>query len=267
MIETENYWYDGQLRKYLAQFISIFYGLQVQTGVQACGTPTMVTVPTLIGSKDRVAQAILAGNTQNRTFSLPIMSANIIGMTIDHERRKAPDQTFGHRVMPAGGVFPDDLTSIIRVAPVAYSLQIELSIYASNTMQMHQILEQILTLFNPELQIPVSNGPLDWARLTNVFLTDITDEGNYPSGTDRRNVNWTLQFNMPIWLGLPVGVKDNIIRQIHIRLGTVTAEGFANADGGIVPLEEVIAEWDITTRKPEGPENRIAKPLPGFDTP
>lgn len=268
MIENKNFWYDGQLRKYLLQFMSIFYGLQVQTGVQACGTPTMVPVPCTAGNKDRVVAAISAGNTQNRVFGLPIMATSIVGLTIADARRKAPDMEDTRTYLPVGGVFPDDLRQVERVMPVPYDMQVELSIYASNTQQMHQILEQVLCLFNPELQIQVSRGTFDWTRLTHVRLTDIANEENYPAGPDRRVIVWTLQFEIPIFIGVPVGLRDEIVRKVRIRMGTVSGDGsnsgFSDEQGNWVPYDEIVADWTITDRKPVGPVVEPAKPFPGY---
>lgn len=266
MIEEKNYWYDGQLRQYMLQFMSIFYGLQVQTGVQACGTPTMVSVPTVYGSKDRVVAAAMSGNTQNRSFALPIMATNILGMTIDDARRRATDVEITSRFMPATGVFPDDLRSVTVVSPVAYALNVELAIYASNTQQLHQILEQILVLFNPDFQLQVSNGPMDLGRITSVILTDIASEENYPVGGERRIVSWTLQFTIPIYLSVPVAIKNDIVRRVRIRLGTVNTDGtggFADDEGNWVPMNEIISDMTFDQRPPEGPEVRPQKPIPG----
>ena len=82
-------------------------------------------------------------------------------------------------------------------------------------MQLHQILEQILVLFNPEMQLSVSNSPLDWTRLTSVKLVDISNEENYPMGTDRRIVSWTLCLKLNL-ASIPASVRDEVIRQIRI---------------------------------------------------
>lgn len=253
---VNNFWYDGQLRKYLVQFMAIFHGLHVKNGIGACGTETFTPVPVTAGFKDRVVAAIAAGNTQNRAFSLPIMSAHIQSISIADHRRKAPDLEDVRVVMPAGGVFPDDLRTVHRIMPVAYNATFELGIYASNTMQLHQILEQILVLFNPEMQLSVSNGPLDWTRLTSVKLTDISNEENYPIGADRRIVSWTLTFEVELWLGIPMAVRDEVIRQINIRLSELPSNpddyGYTDENGLYYPFAKPFAEIKITERAPKG---------------
>jgi hypothetical protein len=183
------------------------------------------------------------------------MSAYLTGITPADARRRAPGMVDQRVTMKTGGVFPEDLTTIKRVMPVPYDITVELSIYASNTMQMHQILEQLLVLFNPDLQIQKSDGPFDWSKLTNVTLTDIGNDENYPAGTERRMIVWTLGFTMPIWLGIPMGVKDDLVRKIIIQLGDLSSMNINEVDesGNLTPFGTPYARVEITDRDPEGP--------------
>lgn len=214
----------------------------------------MISVPVVIGHKDRVVAALMAGNTTNRTFSLPIMAAQLTNISIAPERRKVQAYVDQRVTLPVGGVFPTDLTVVKRAMPIPYNTTIELSIYASNTNQRDQILEQLLVLFNPDLQIQKSDGAFDWTRITKVELTDISNEENYPSGTDRRIIVWTLTFDMPIFLSLPMGVKDDLVRKIIIQLGDLGSMeiGEVDQDGHLV-FGETLAQIEITTRDPAGP--------------
>lgn len=212
-------------------------------------------MPTVIGNRDRVVAGIMTGNTQNRVFSLPAMSAYMTGLTPNDERRRAPGLIDQRVTMKTGGVFPDDLTVVKRVMPVPYDMTLELSIWASNTQQLHQILEQILVLFNPDLQIQRSDGPFDWARITNITLTDISNEENYPSGADRRMIVWSLSFLMPIYLGIPMGVKDDLVRKVIIQIGDLNSMNTMEVDdeGNLRPFGDPYATIEITDRNPEGP--------------
>lgn len=263
-----NFWYDGQIRQYMLQFVSIFHGLQVQTGIGECEVPEFISVPIVIGNKDRVVAALQAGNTHNRMFSLPTMAAYMTSIARADERRKAPGFMHQMVTMKTGGVFPEDLTTVKRVMPVPYNMTMELSIYASNTQQMHQILEQILVLFNPDLQIQKSDGPFDWTKLTNVTLEDISNEENYPSGTEKRMIVWTLSFTVPIWIGIPMGIKDDLVRKVIIQIGELSKLniGEVDAEGQLLPFGEPLARIEFTSRDPEGPvpyqPDPIAPPPP-----
>jgi hypothetical protein len=246
--------YQAQLRQYLLQFVSIFYGLQVKTGKGECDEEQYITVPVVVANKDRVVAAIMAGNTQNKMFSLPAMAAYLQGLSLAPERRRNPGLMDQRVTMKTGGVFPEDLTVVKRAMPIPYNAQIELSIYASNTQQMHQILEQILVLFNPDLQIQKSDGEFDWTRITKVELTDIANEENYPSATDRRMIVWTLSFEVPIYLSIPMGVKDDLVRKVIIQIASLGSMvvNEVDADGHLTPFGDPLAKIvvDTTTNPP-----------------
>lgn len=248
------YHYEGQIRSYLYQFCSIFYGLRVRTGKGECDEQQFITVPIVIGHKDRVVAAVMSGNTQNRTFSLPTMAVHLQNIALAPERRRTPGLLHQQVTMPVGGIFPNDLTTIKRAMPVPYNVTVELTIYTSNTDQLHQILEQILVLFNPDVQIQKSDGPFDWTKLTKVELTDISNEENYPMGTERRVIQWTLTFEMPIYLSIPMGVKDDLVRKIIIQIGDMGSMEIneVDASGNITRFEEKLAElrFDTTTNPP-----------------
>jgi hypothetical protein len=248
-----HYFYNEQLRQYLLQFVSIFYGLQVKTGKGECDEEQFITVPVVIGNRDRVVAALMAGNTTNRVFSLPTMAAYLSAIQMAPERRRAPGIVDQRVTMKTGGIFPDDLTVVKRAMPVPYNATIELSIYASNTQQMHQMLEQILVLFNPDLQIQKSDGPFDWTRITKVELTDISNEENYPSSTDRRMVVWTLTFEMPIYLSIPMGVKDDLVRKVIIQIASLGEMRIneVDASGNLTPFGEPIATYTYDSTLPD----------------
>ena len=234
----------------MLQFITIFQGLQVQTGKGECGEEQFISVPCVVGTKDRVVAALFAGNTQNRVFSLPTMAMHLQSLEVAPERRKVQAYVDQRVTMKAGGVFPNDLTVVKRAMPVPYNATMELTIYASNTQQMHQILEQILVLFNPDLQIQKSDAPFDWTKLTKVELTDISNEENYPSATEKRIMVWTLTFNMPIFLSIPMGVKDDLVRKIIIQIGTGDFDSVVEVgeDGNIQPFGTPITKIEFDSR-------------------
>lgn len=234
-----NFFYEGQLRSYLVQFCNIFAGLKVQTGKGECDEPEFMSVPITIGSRDRVVAALQAGNTQNRPFSLPIMAASMTSLNLAPTRKGIG--TIDNRVyLPAGGVYPDDLKLLQRVMPIPYTMGLELALYASNTQQLHQMLEQLLMLFDPTLQIQTSDAAFDWTKLTTVLLTGVNNEENYPPGGDRRVLVWSLNFEVPIYISAPVDIRSEIVRKIIIQLGDL--EGFTvnefDEDGNLVPFEE-----------------------------
>jgi len=234
----DSYFYEGQLRSYLVQFCAVFAGLKVKTGKGECDEAEFITVPIVVGSRDRVAAAIQAGNVQNRPFSLPMLAANMTGLSLAPTRKGVG--VVDRRVfLPQGGAYPEDLRVLTRVMPIPYVMSLELAIYASNTQQLHQILEQLLCLFDPILQIQTSDAAFDWTKLTTIELTGINNEENYPPGGDRRVLTWSLNFEVPIYISAPVDVRDDLVRKIMVQLGDL--KGFTvnefDETGNLVPFE------------------------------
>jgi len=211
--------------------------MRVQTGKGECDDVEFITVPIVIGSRDRVVAAINAGNTQNKPFSLPAMAANMMGLSLS-PTRKGIGVVDKKTYLPAGGVYPQDLKVVTRVMPIQYIMQVDLTICASNTQQSHQILEQILMLFDPDLQIQTSDAAFDWTKLTRVELIGISNEENYPAGTERRIISWTLSFEIPIFIAGPVDVKEDMVKKIIISIGDL--KGFSvgefDENGDMIPF-------------------------------
>jgi len=105
--------------------------------------------------------------------------------------------------------------------PVPYSLEVQLDIWTSNTNQKLQLLEQILTLFNPSLEIQSTDNYLDWSSLSVVELIGNTwSSRNIPVNTDDPIDISSLRFTMPIWINPPakvkkLGVVQKIIASIY----------------------------------------------------
>lgn len=243
-----NYWFDGQLRDYVKQFCGVFAGLHVKYGKDANGEHTFTQVPITVGNRDRVVAAIQAKHTQNVPFALPIMSAYLQSIELAPERRKGVGTVDRRRYLEPGGLFPNDLQVIYRAMPIPYNVSMELSIYASNTDQLHQILEQILLIFDPFVQIQKNDKLFDWTRLTQVELVGINNEENYPVSQDKRIVQWSLNFSMPIYLSAPLDIKDTIINEIIVRLGNL--DGFSlyeyDDNGDLQPFQEIYDTFSIT---------------------
>lgn len=233
-----SYYYNEQFKRTITQFSSIFSGLQVMTGKQADGEIHSIDVPIRYGSIDRVVAAVSNGFTQNKMMTLPVMSSYLLAVDLAPERRKGVGLTERKTMMPAGGVFPTDLKVMERYMPIPYDLTFELAIYASNMDQMFQILEQILIVFDPTLQIQTNDSPYDWSRQTNVELQSIEQEQNYPIGTEKRMIVWTLNFRMETWISPPMNIKENLVKEITLRFGNLEKFSLDSYDstGALVPF-------------------------------
>lgn len=254
-----SYYYNQSLKKFIVGFANIFSGLQVRTGMDGCGNVSTIDVPIIYGSRDRVVSAIGASNTQNKQYTLPILSCFQTGLEMDPMRIKGLNLVDTRTALEQGGVYPDDVKVIRRVMPIPYNMQMELAIHVSNTDQLYQILEQILILFDYDMQLQFSDAPYDWTKITKLFLLGINNEENYPIGIDRRAIIWTLNFNLPIWLSPPMEVRDEVIKSIHIQLGDLSNFNLTEIgdDGELTPFTDV---WDTLIIEPDVPEDEVIPP-------
>jgi hypothetical protein len=239
-IQANEYYYDGQLTRYINQFMAIFQGLQVQIGKWQAQEIRLIPVPIHYGHMDTVVAALITDNTQNKPLKLPIMSAYVSGLTLNMSRAHGVGNQRRTSYVPVGGLVPDDIKVVHQRMPVFYDLSIDLNIFVSNTNQHLQILEQILPLFDPSLNLQTSDAIFDWTRLTQVELKDITLDTNFPIGTDRRIIQSKISFNIPLWIDIPAEVRRDFVEKIFLRIGTVSTS--ASIDNSY----DLIAELDAT---------------------
>lgn len=220
---TETYFYDSQIRNYIIQFMSVFSGLQVAVGKNDYTQQSkLIDVPVRYGSSDRVVAAIKSENTTNKPIRLPTMAAYLTGIEMNPDARKGVGTTQRYSHLQRGRAFPSGIEVIEMEMPIPYMAVFELAIMASNSDQHFQILEQILTLFNPIIQIETSDDIHDWKRITTVELSNIGLEENYPITTDSRVIQTVLTFMVPIWLAPPTVINKNFILQIKMRLDAIS---------------------------------------------
>jgi hypothetical protein len=235
--KRDGYYYDQQITNYVLQFMAIFSGLQVQIGKWRDESEQLISVPIHYGDQDRVVASILADNTQNKPIRLPIMSAYMQGFELGRDRMHGTGIERRNTYVPVGGLIPDDLKVIHQRQPTPYDMTMELTIWVSNSDQHFQILEQIMPLFDPQLNIQTSDAVFDMARLTSVELkSGPMMDNNYPSGQDRRVIKSTMTFNVPIYISTPAEVKKDVVNRIFMRIGAVSTS--ANTS------EEIVAELD-----------------------
>jgi len=226
----ETFYYDHQFKRYLIQFCSIFSTIKVQVGWNEDKEPRLINVPIYSGSKDRVVAAIKAENTQNKPIRIPAFSADITGFDLMPERRKGVPNHRRNALMPTGGLFPDDIKVVEQRMPIPYRLTMELNMWASNKDQQFQIMEQIMMIFDPILQIQISDEVTDWTKITTVELMGIRPEENLPAGTDRRILRTVMEFEVPVHISAPAEVHQRFIKDIYLRIGAVSTSAQTNFD-------------------------------------
>lgn len=265
------YWDNGDLRRAIIQFMAVFSGLQVKVGrlrtnetidTTDCDgnivssepvflDPRLITVPIHYGSQDRVVASILADNTQNKLLRLPIMSAYFKGIELRKDWLSGLGAQRRNSYVPSGGLVPDDIQVVHQRRPATWTMTMQLGLYASNTEQHLQMLSQILMLFDPQLQIHVSDGLFDWTKISQLELMSVNMDEVYPALQDRRIIQSTLTFEVVCYLDTPAQVKTNFIKEVFARIGVVSSSDqnsydiIADLDAQGIDYQAIFTETDL----------------------
>lgn len=212
-----SFYYDEQIRRFLLQFARIFSNFEVEYGRNEEGTDhTLVRVPVKYGDWSRQAQTVLQNNSASTMPSTPQMTFYITGLDYDRPRIQEPNfvstiavrQRTYDRDTDTYETTQGNAFTIDRLMPVPYKLTINLDIWTSNTNQKMQLLEQILVLFNPALEIQGTDNYIDWTSLTTCDLQSVKwSSRTIPTGTDDAIDIATLTFTLPVWISSPAKVK------------------------------------------------------------
>ena len=239
----QQFFYDQQIRRFLLQFIRAFSNFQVEYGKDRDGLTTLQTVPVKYGDATRMVSSIVRENSENKILPTPMISCYITGLEYNPERRQDPtfvdkkhirmrkfDANTNSYTTQQGNAF-----TIERMMPVPYTLQMSVDIWTSNTNQKLQLLEQILVLFNPALEIQSTDNYLDWTSLSYIELSGTQfSSRSIPQGVDDQIDIATLQFTVPIFLSAPakvkkLGVINKIVASIYDDNGGI-ADGVIDGE-------------------------------------
>ena len=216
------YWYSEQIRNYRLQFIRAFGGFSVKTGRGGPNnTEELIKVPARYGDPSRIAASIVRGNSENKSLTVPFITCFISNFAMSPQRRQDP--YFSKTVQVNERKYDDQLQrytndvgnrySVDMFMPVPYDLTMQVDIWTNNEDIKEQLLEQILVLYNPTINIQTSNNPIDWTVLTYIeLLENITwSSRSIPIGTDNPIDVATLQFKLPIFINPPAKVRRQVL--------------------------------------------------------
>jgi hypothetical protein len=88
------------------------------------------------------------------------------------------------------------------------------------------LLEQILILFNPSLEVQTTDNYVDWTSLSVIYLTSTNfSSRSIPQGTDTDIDIASLEFEMPIYISPPTKVKKlGVVRAVINNMFTNTGD-------------------------------------------
>lgn len=237
--------YDGQIRRFVTQFMRMLSNFQVEFGKDTDGNRALQTVPVYYGDASRQASMILRGNSENTLNSVPAIAVYISALEYDRERMQNPfhegvmkirERTYDVDTQTYGST-QDGIYTVERLMPAPYKLTMKVDVWTSNTEQKHQLIEQITPLFNPGLEIQSTDNYIDWTSLSVVLLTDVTyTNRSVPMGADESIDIASLTFEMPIWISLPakvkkMGVITSIIASIFDESGSIKFDSYMSGTG------------------------------------
>jgi hypothetical protein len=236
-----DFFYDGQIRRYVTQFMRIFIGFKVQAG-----DGTLKSIPVMYGDMSRQVASIIKENSENKLPSVPRIACYITGLELD--RNRLADASFVSKVSirernytefdsngdpvyenRQGGNY-----TVERLMPTPFTLTMKADLWTSSTDQKLQLLEQILVLFNPSLEIQTTDNYIDWTSLSVVDLTTSNfSSRTIPQGTENDIDICSLEFSMPIFISPPVKVKKlGVVEKIIMNI--------FNDNGTVKPLSELV---------------------------
>ena len=213
----QSFFYDEQIRRFLLQVTRVFSNFQVEYGRdETTNAATLYRVPVRYGDASRQAATIMQQNSANALPSTPLITFHVTNLNYARARMQEPyfvekqnvRQRYWDADTEAYETTQGTAFTIEKLMPVPYDLEINVDIWTSNTNQKLQLLEQILTLFNPSLEIQSTDNFIDWTSLSVMYLEQVTwSSRSVPQGTDNPIDIATLRFMMPIWISPPAKVK------------------------------------------------------------
>lgn len=222
------WFYDGQIRRYVGQIVRMLSGFRYQS---LDGKQT--TVPVMYGDLTRQVSNIIKENSENKIPSAPRIAVYISDLAMDKTR--LADSTHvskihireREKIFDNAGNFVEYAPTqgsgytVERLMPTPYKLTVKADIWSTNTDQKLQILEQILMLFNPSLELQTSDNYIDWTSISVLEITNIQfSTKNIPVGVDSDIEVASITFETPIYISPPtkvkkLGVIHDIIMNIH----------------------------------------------------
>ena len=245
-----DFFYDGQIRRYVTQFMRVFIGFKYKTG-----DGTLRHVPVMYGDMTRQVASIIKENSENKLATVPKIACYISGLEMDTSR--LADASFVSKLNIRERAWEEDVNGNIeyknvqgggytveRLMPTPFKLTMKADIWTSNTDQKLQLTEQILVLFNPSLEIQTTDNYIDWTSLSVIDLSSVNfSSRTIPMGTESDIDICSLEFKMPIYISPPSKVKKlGVIRNLVMNV--------FSESGDILNLDSLVYGGDPTAKLP-----------------
>lgn len=219
-----DYFYDGQWRRYLVQFMRIFSDIKVRNGPDANGLYTVQRVPIMYGDPSNMVAQIIKGVSENTMMPSPMFSVWIENIAMSPKRRQ--DTQFVDIVNTVEREYNKETNSyspnpgvrqeVQRYMPVPYDMTLKLDVWTTNVTTKLQIMEQICTIFNPSIQLQQNSNIVDWTSIFEVWLEDISwTNRSIPQGSEQDRDVMSFKFKVETWINPPAKLKrSSLIAEI-----------------------------------------------------
>ena len=272
------HFYDGQIRRFVTQFVRVMSNFSYKDSAG-----TLRKIPTTYGNLTRQVAHIIRDNSENKVVSAPRISAYITGLEYARDRVQNPthvskihlrerdyDEATGEYLQTQGPGY-----TVERMMPVPFNLQMKCDVWSTNTDQKLQIMEQMLVLFNPSLEIQSTANYVDWTSLSLIELQSVNySTRSIPQGVDTEIDIGELTFTMPIWITPPakvkqLGVIEKIIMSVFDESGSIS-DGIIDAASPIATVNVSAGNFGLlvlnNTARLLSPGEGITEPSAGnFD--
>jgi hypothetical protein len=210
----------------------VFIGFKYQAG-----DGEQRQIPVMYGDLSRQVAGIIKDNSENKMPTVPRIACYITGIEMDTNRLSDP--TFVSKIHIRERRFTDasgtrEYTgsqggsyTVERLMPTPFKLTMKADIWTSNTDQKLQLLEQILVLFNPSLELQTTDNYIDWTSLSAMYLTGTNfSSRTIPQGAESDIDICSLDFEMPVFISPPakvkkLGIVQSIIANVFTEKGDV----------------------------------------------
>ena len=280
------HFYDGQIRRFVTQFIRAFSNFSYKDNAG-----TLRKVPCTYGNLTRQVANIIRDNSENKVVSAPRIATYIQGLEYSRDRIQNPTHVNKLHIRER---YYDDNTeqytgaqgpgyTVERLMPVPFNLQMKCDVWSTNTDQKLQIMEQILVLFNPSLEIQSTANYIDWTSLSLIELSSVNfSTRTIPQGVDTEIDIGELTFTMPIWITPPakikkLGVIEKIVMSVFdddggIQLGlidgeSITSQSVTPNNFGLLVLNGVAKLMDAhenSSTSQDGVPTKLGEPISWF---
>ena len=247
------FFYDGQIRRYITQIVRLMSNFNYQDGDGA-----LRTIPVMYGDITRQVANIMRDNSENKIMSAPRMGVYVTNLELD--RNRLADASYVSKVHLRERAYDKDNNEYLntqgknytveRLMPTPYTLSVAVDLWTTNTEQKLQILEQIIPFFQPDYTVSIKpiDGWTDFKQDVPIVLNSVAINDDYESDfLTRRVLTYTLGFTMKMTFYSSKGTQ-NVIKEIDIDYSDLDNKTLILADQNtqVDPNTAVVSDTQVT---------------------